>query len=124
MQFYILLVGMTVTSDISDWTFGQLGINFELTKARGIDENELKLFLERSPSTYAKQVKCPTLVMLGALDLRVPPSQGRYWANLLKGNGVDCEVLIFPDANHGLETAESERFGLDAILNFLKKIGL
>ncbi len=84
----------------------------------------MKLFHERSPSTYAKQVKCPTLVMLGAMDLRVPPSQGRYWANLLRGNGVDCELMSFPDANHGLETADSERYGFEAILNFLKKVGL
>ena len=62
--------------------------------------------------------------MLGALDLRVPPSQGRYWANLLKGNGVDCKVILFPDANHGLETGDSERFGLEIILNFLQKLGL
>lgn len=113
---------MTVTSDIADWTFGQLGIEIDQLKGREISEEEIKLFQERSPSKYAKNVKCPTLVMLGSLDLRVPPSQGRYWANLLKGNGVDCQVLVFPDANHGLETAESERFGLEAILSFLKKI--
>ena len=115
---------MTITSDISDWTFGQLGINFDQINGRGISQEELKLFHERSPSTYASQVKCPTLVMLGALDLRVPPSQGRYWANLLKGNGVDCKVILFPDANHGLETGDSERFGLEIILNFLQKLGL
>lgn len=115
---------MAVTSDISDWTFGQLGINFDQLMARCISEDEMKLFRDRSPSTYANQVKCPTLVMLGAMDLRVPPSQGRYWANLLRGNGVNCEVMLFPDANHSLETADSERFGLEAILNFLQKIGL
>lgn len=115
---------MTVTSDIADWTFGQLGIEVDQLKSRAISEEEMKLFLQRSPSTYAKNVKCPTLVMLGSLDLRVPPSQGRYWANLLKGNGVDCQVFVFPDANHGLETAESERFGLETILSFFQKIEL
>lgn len=118
------LLGMTVTSDISDWTFGQLGIEVDQMRGRGISEEEMKLFLDRSPSKYAWNVKCPTLLMLGSLDLRVPPSQGRYWANLLKGNGVDCQVLVFPDANHGLETAESERFGLEAILSFFKKLEL
>ena len=117
-------LGMTVTSDISDWTFGQLGIKIDQLKSRGISEEEMKLFYDRSPSKYAKNVKCPTLLMLGSLDLRVPPSQGRYWAKLLKGNGVECQVLVFPDANHGLETGESERFGLEAILSFLKKIEL
>lgn len=114
---------MTVTSDIADWTFGQLGINVDQLKTRGISDSEMKLFHDRSPSKYAHQVKCPTLMMLGAMDLRVPPSQGRYWANLLKGNGVDCQVVIFPDANHGLETGDSERFGLMAVLSFFQKIG-
>ena len=113
---------MTVTSDIADWTFGQLGLNYDQIKTRGITCDEMKLFQERSPSTYANAVKCKTLVMLGAMDLRVPPSQGKYWASLLKGNGVDCQVVWFPDANHGLETAESERFGLEAILNFLQNL--
>lgn len=113
---------MTVTSDISDWTFGQLGLDFDQIKTRPINEAEMKLFQDRSPSKYSQNVRCKTLVMLGALDLRVPPSQGKYWASLLKGNGVDCQVLWFPDANHGLDTAESERFGLEAILNFLKNL--
>ena len=113
---------MTVTSDISDWTFGQLGIsNFNQLKSRALTSDEVKLFYERSPSKFADQVKCPTLVMLGAMDLRVPPAQGKYWANLLKANGVDCQVFLFPDANHGLETAESKRFGLLAIINFLQE---
>lgn len=115
---------MTITSDIADWTFGQLGIEIDQLKSRAISEEEMRLFQERSPSKYAKNVKCSTLVMLGSLDLRVPPSQGRYWSNLLKANEVDCQVLIFPDANHGLETGESERFGLEAILSFFQKIGI
>ena len=115
-------LGMTVTSDISDWTFGQLGLGFDQVKTRGISAEELKLFQDRSPSKYYERVKCKTLVLLGALDLRVPPSQGKYWASLLKGNGVDCKVLWFPDANHSLETADSERFGLEAILNFLQSL--
>lgn len=116
-------LGMTVTSDIADWTFGQLGIEVDQLKTRAINDKEMELFLERSPSKYAQQVTCPTLIMLGAMDSRVPPSQGRYWANLLKSNGVNCKVYIFPDANHGLETGESERYGLEAILGFFKEIG-
>lgn len=110
---------MTITSDIGDWTFGQLGVGYDQLQMRSASEAELRLFRERSPSAYATNVECPTLVMLGAQDLRVPPSQGQHWAALLRGRGVDCTVYMFPDANHGLETAESERFGLQAIIAFL-----
>lgn len=111
---------MLVTSDIVDWTFGQLGLDYNQLKSRGPTEAELKLMRERSPSSYFQGVRCPTLVMLGAQDLRVHPSQGLFWGNLLKGNGVHVEVYHYPDANHGLETADSERFGLLKIINFLQ----
>ena len=34
---------------------------------------------ERSPITVVDRVRVPALVLLGACDLRVPPSQGRAW---------------------------------------------
>ena len=81
----------------------------------------MKLFQERSPSTYAKAVKQDTCDawsdgFTGFLLIKEKLS------SLLKGNGVDCQVFWFPDANHGLETAQSERFGLEAILNFLQNV--
>lgn len=108
-----------VTSDISDWAFGQLGLEYDQIHPRPATVDELKLFNSRSPSSFSHLVKCPTLIMLGAQDLRVPPTQGQYWASMLKANGVDVQTLLFPDANHGLETADSERFGLEAIIKFL-----
>ena len=112
---------MSVTSDISDWTFGQLGLDYYQMKGRCPNTEELKLFYERSPSSYYHAVECKTLIMLGAMDLRVSPTQGKYWAQLLKGSLGDdkCLLYVFPDANHSLETAESERVGLQIILEFL-----
>jgi dipeptidyl aminopeptidase/acylaminoacyl peptidase len=113
---------MSVTSDISDWTFGQLGLDYDQIKGTIPNSGDLKLFYDRSPSSYYQTVECRTLIMLGEMDLRVHPSQGKYWAQLLKGRlgEENCMLYTFPDANHGLETAESERFGLQIIVDFLK----
>lgn len=118
---FTVCLGMLVTSDITDWTFGQLGLKYDQSLSRCPSAEELILMRERSPSSYYKSVKCPSLVMLGAQDLRVDHSQGLYWSNLLKSVGVDVTVLIFPDANHGLETPESEKNGFLAIAHFLSK---
>lgn len=112
---------MLVTSDITDWVFGQLGLSFDQLRIRCPSPEELVLMRERSPSSYYKSVKCPSLILLGAQDLRVHHSQGLYWSNLLRSNGVKVEVLLFPDANHGLETAESEKFGFLSIIDFISK---
>ncbi len=110
---------MLVTSDIADWTFGQLGLAYDQLRTRSPSAEELVLMRERSPSTFSCSVKCPSLVMLGTQDLRVHHSQGLYWSNLLKSAGAAVKVMLFPDANHGLETADSEKFGFLAIHNFL-----
>jgi acylaminoacyl-peptidase len=108
-----------VTSDITDWVFGQLNLGFDQLEQRMYTAEEMQLLRDRSPSAYASQVRCRTLLLLGALDLRVPPSQGLLWANLLRSNHVPCTTYMYPDANHGLETPNSELFGLIAILEFL-----
>lgn len=41
-----------------------------------------------SPLKYVHNVQAPTLIMLGENDLRVPPSQGLAYHDLLKKNGV------------------------------------
>ncbi len=110
-----------MTSDIADWTFGQLGLPYDQLRTRCPSSDEIILMRERSPSTFYQSVKCRSLIMLGAQDLRVQHSQGLYWSNLLKANDVNVKVMLFPDANHGLETAESEKFGFLAIIDFLSK---
>lgn len=113
------LPSMLITSDIADWTFGQLGLDYNQLRSRGPTADEIILMQERSPSAYSTSVKCPSLVMLGALDIRVHPTQGLFWANLLKANNVPTSVFWYPDANHSLDTAEAEKYGFLAIINFL-----
>jgi dipeptidyl aminopeptidase/acylaminoacyl peptidase len=54
----------------------------------------------QSPSTFAKSMRTPTLVVHGALDYRVPDAQGLAYYNTLKAQGVDARLLWFPDETH------------------------
>lgn len=115
---------MTWTTDITDWTFGQLGLDFDPLRHRIWSEAELALMRSKSPSACAHQASVPTLLLLGGCDLRVSPSQGRLWANLLKANGTRCDTYVFPDANHSLETPDSDRFSMLLMLDFLKSLNI
>jgi len=57
-------------------------------------------YLERSPSTYARNFKTPTLVIHGALDFRVPDAQGLGMFTTLRRLGVPSRLVWFPDEGH------------------------
>lgn len=53
--------------------------------ANVIDDPELwKKMVDISPVKRIKNVKTPTLILLGKGDLRVPPFQGLSYYNMLK----------------------------------------
>ncbi len=60
-------------------------------------------FLERaSPLSRAGQIRAPLLVIHGANDPRVPLSEAEQLVAAVRGNGVECELLVYPDEGHGL----------------------
>ena len=46
------------------------------------------LLYSMSPVAYIDKVKAPTMVMLGQVDRRVPPSQGIEFHKALRARGV------------------------------------
>ena len=56
---------------------------------------------ERSnPAQFVKAWKTPMLVIHGALDYRVPDSQGLATFTALQRRGIDSRFVYFPDENH------------------------
>jgi len=120
------LPGMALTSDIGDWPAGQMGLSFDLLKPRALTAEEHVRLIKASPLPYADQVRCPSLILLGGRDLRVPPSQGLSWYRAITGTGkAPADLYVFPEANHDLnEHAESDNQGLRKILSFLDRVVL
>ncbi|XP_019231044.1 PREDICTED: acylamino-acid-releasing enzyme-like isoform X1 [Nicotiana attenuata] len=101
-----LMVG---TSDIPDWcyaeTFGDEGKSI-FTEATSVEH--LDAFYRKSPISHVSKVKTPTLVLLGAKDLRVPMSIGLQYARALKEKGVEVKVIVFPEDTHAIDRPQSD----------------
>ncbi|PWA03365.1 hypothetical protein BB558_000474 [Smittium angustum] len=125
---------MHARSDIPDWCFGELGM--EYTGDMKIHEGKIggplmtpeayKIMWDASPQKYAAQVKDPILVNIGLSDRRVPPEQGYQFCRLVKANGnKEVECKVYPNVGHPLDTVEAIRESVVGFLCFYyKHIGL
>jgi len=65
------------------------------------------VYLERSPSTYAKHIDTPVLVLHSEQDLRCNIEQGEHLFTLLRLLGKDVEMVRFPSESHELSRGGS-----------------
>jgi dipeptidyl aminopeptidase/acylaminoacyl peptidase len=54
----------------------------------------------RSALATADLIRCPVLIMHGALDDRFAPEQAERFAQALAGREAPVELQIFPDEGH------------------------
>jgi dipeptidyl aminopeptidase/acylaminoacyl peptidase len=59
-------------------------------------------YFERSPIMHAHKAATPTLNICGALDRCTPPEEARQFHNALLENGVESELLTYPEEGHGI----------------------
>lgn len=75
--------------------------NYLVHWERWLEGNDL-LFWERSPISGIEKANTPTLILHGAGDTRVPPSQAIEMYRALKDHGVETELVIYPRSGHGV----------------------
>ena len=63
--------------------------------------DNFKAYVERSPITYAPNVKTPVLLLHGGADVRCPISQSEKYYTALKRLGKPVEFVRFPGGFHG-----------------------
>ena len=91
------------TSDIPDWSAVEsLGPAHVYSEAQVVDVSDM---LPKSPFAHVARVRCPTLVMLGSADRRVPLSQGLKWVHALRARHVEARCHVYPD-RHSLAKDE------------------
>lgn len=66
-------------------------------------------YLEKSPSTYAKNIETPVLVLHSEQDLRCNIEQGEFFFSLLHLLGKEVEMVRFPSESHELSRSGSPR---------------
>ncbi|KAL2463740.1 acylaminoacyl-peptidase-related [Forsythia ovata] len=101
-----LMIG---TTDIPDWCyFEAYGSEGKSRFTEAPTAEHLALFYSKSPISHISKVKTPTLILLGAQDLRVPVSIGLQYARALKEKGVETKLIVFPSDVHSIDRPQSD----------------
>ncbi len=81
-----------------------------------------ELYRARSPIHFARQISTPMLVLQGADDKVVPPSQAELIVAALRERGIPHAYLLFEGEGHGFRKAENIVTSLEAELSFYAQI--
>jgi dipeptidyl aminopeptidase/acylaminoacyl peptidase len=76
---------------------------------------------KHNPVNHVQAWKTPTLVIHGALDYRVPYSQGIATFTALQRRGIDSRFLYFPDENHWIQKPGNSIQWHDEVLAWLDR---
>eukprot|EP01007_Sphenomonas_quadrangularis_P003537 NODE_71_length_2276_cov_94.649304_g50_i0.p1 GENE.NODE_71_length_2276_cov_94.649304_g50_i0~~NODE_71_length_2276_cov_94.649304_g50_i0.p1 ORF type:complete len:714 (-),score=191.95 NODE_71_length_2276_cov_94.649304_g50_i0:105-2246(-) len=104
------LPSMVAVSDIPDWCFAECGRCplDEFSRFAVHTEEDLVAMMRASPYAHiarAAESRTPTLILLGADDLRVPPSQGKLWYHSLGQLGIPVRLRHYPGQGHPIASA-------------------
>jgi len=72
-----------------------------------------------NPAAFVTQWRTPMLVTHGALDYRVPYTQGLATFTALQRRGIESRFLFFPDENHWILTPANSLQWHEAVLGWL-----
>ena len=97
------------TTDSADWYY-----NFKRLPWEDPEEHT-----RRSPITYVGNVKTPTMVMDGELDLRTPIEQTEQYYRALKLRHVPTAMVRLPDEYHGFNADFSLRHPSNRVAQIL-----
>jgi dipeptidyl aminopeptidase/acylaminoacyl peptidase len=80
------------------------------------------LYRERSPIHFTDRITTPMLVLQGADDRVVPPSQAELIVDALRERGVPHAYLLYEGEGHGFRKAENIIGSLEAELSFYAQV--
>lgn len=105
------------------WAFDQMHGTTDygpfMERELGSPYTELPTWMAQSPNASVARMRTPMLVVHGALDRRVPPSEAvRLWTDI-KLHGVPARLLWFPDENHWVLKPQNSRIWYETVLAFL-----
>ncbi|EKM52425.1 uncharacterized protein PHACADRAFT_211679 [Phanerochaete carnosa HHB-10118-sp] len=103
----VINLGETSTTDIPDWYFVEIGVEFRPDSIMTPDV--YKDAFAMSPILYVDRVRTPLQVYLGLKDQRVSLDQGKKYYHVLKAKGKEVEMFCFKDDGHALDSVEGAR---------------
>ena len=80
------------------------------------------VYRARSPINSVDLLSCPMILLQGAEDEIVPPSQAEVMVAALEAKGLPYAYLLFPGEQHGFRKAEHIVRAYEAELGFYARI--
>ncbi|KAF8900475.1 Alpha/Beta hydrolase protein [Gymnopilus junonius] len=142
MRNPVISVGEISTSDIRDWYFSEFALPYPLssspsnssssaTDANTTDDlppivlpETYKILYEASPISFVDNVCIPVLLLIGAADRRVAPTQGIDYYHALKArfalrnkgqaDELKVDMLVFEGESHPLDGVEAAKVSFEA----------
>jgi dipeptidyl aminopeptidase/acylaminoacyl peptidase len=87
----------------------------------GDPDTEEAFLLERSPITWADQIRTPLFIIQGANDPRVVQAESDQIVERLRARGVDVRYDVYLDEGHGFTKRENELKGLRDAAEFMEQ---
>lgn len=88
---------------------------------RGTPYENPELYDKWSPARYVQNWKTPMLVIHGALDYRVVPTEGLSTFNALQRKGIPSRLIFFPDENHFVLKPANSKFWHESVIGWMDK---
>ncbi len=79
------------------------------------------VYAKSSPINFIKNVKTPTLVVVGERDGECPPPQSYEFWHALKTFGVKTEFVIYPGEGHGFHDPEHSRDLFERVVKWFQE---
>jgi dipeptidyl aminopeptidase/acylaminoacyl peptidase len=79
------------------------------------------IYARSAPITFIKNVKTPTLVLVGERDGECPAPQSFEFWHALKTLGVDTQLVVYPDEGHRFAKKEHQRDVASRLLGWFDK---
>lgn len=129
---YMTLMGVAATDafDAGASVCGVANWVSQVENARGFVADELQrklggrpderpeFYAERSPINHVDDIDVPLLVVQGANDPRVPPSEAEQIVDSLDERGVAHDYLLFEDEGHGVTRTGNRVEYVDRVASF------
>ena len=115
----VMFVG--ISNNVSKWGTSDIPEELFLVHARKRVWEDYDFFLERSPIYHAGEAKTPLLIMAGAEDTRVHPSQSiELYRHIKVRTETPVRLVLYPGEGHGNRNATAR---LDYTLRQLRWFG-
>ena len=101
-RFKAAVTQRCVSNFISMWGSSDMNWSFQEVLGNKTPFEDVQKFWDHSPIKYIGNARTPTLVIHNEFDMRCPIEQGEQVFVALKKQGVEAEMVRFPDEPHGL----------------------